>query len=779
MAILSVRQPDEKERRAFLFERLRERLQSLARTVSGEFRANVQWSAGTPQTDGRLIQLNPATEYKEAPLLSGKWWVIQKATAAHEAFHVAMTDMNIYRDGIRTLIREAKLPPQMADLVINSAEDARIEYHGKKAWGGIRIWLEYANDLAFRAHEGRLAKASAPEAAATALMLAIIVGRLPKGTPANVESAIVALQPLIEQIRKAKDTATAMRFALDLARSLPPIFRQAPPNPPVRLLGTPIAVSLPSGADDEEPSDTESGDPGEDHGSGKTSAADPDDGDGSPSDLEEGDAADGAGAEDDEDAADQEDPVEGDDNTGDHDGDQGDSADEADDEPIPFEDEPESQPESQPEEPEPDGAADDGADGEGDDGREGPGPADEDGDPKEEPEDDSEQADDGSGARDGDTDETEGDGAAGADGKQEGDDAADDDDAAGDDDPAEDLDETAAAATRDIEAEFAQLLEEAGAELESADADALDDARSRPLSPEELAAHGDGLLRFEEQPVRPTGEQWQKYGKVLYETTALRERFFRQLQQTLRPPRPEPHTGSKRGRLDVHRAWRAPALGDLAVFSHKTLQPSLKGVAVYLLIDNSGSMMGPARSGTGERSVEPKIAIARRAAVVVCDALQRVGVPHTAVGYTHLSSLVTHRRFVRWDDQTPEGQAGLGAIDAGSDNCDGYSIRMATAELLHRREETKILLVLSDGLPVVTSQRHLEPVEDTLLAVREAMRHGVLLAGLYFGNDDAKSIASARRMYPDLACLFGDISHLPEVVGQTVVRLLRRAAVYG
>ena len=775
MAALSVRQPDEKERRAFLFERLRERLQSLARTVSGEFRANVQWSAGTPATDGRLIQLNPATEYKEAPLLSGKWWIIQKATAAHEAFHVAMTDMIVYRDGIRTLIREAKLPPQMADLVINSAEDARIEYHGKKAWGGIRIWLEYANDLAFRAHEGRLAKASAPEAAATALMLAIIVGRLPKGTPANVESAIVALQPLIEQIRKAKDTATAMRLALDLARSLPPIFRQASPNPPVRLLGTPVAVSLPSGADDDEPSDTASGDPGEDHGAGKAPAADPDDGDDPPSDSEEDDAANGTEAGDDKDVADQEDPAEGDDNTSDHDGDQGDSADEADDEPIPFEDEPESQPE----EPEPESAANGGADGEEDDGQEGSGAADEDGDPEEEPEDAPEQADDGSGAGDGDAEETEREGATGADGKQEDDDAADDDDAVGDDSSSEALDENDAAATRDIEAEFAQLLEEAGAELDSVDADALDDARSRPLSPEEIASSGDGLLRFEETPVNPTGEQWQKYGKVLYETTALRERFFRQLQQTLRPPRPEPHTGSKRGRLDVHRAWRAPALGDLAVFSHKTLQPSLKGVAVYLLIDNSGSMMGPAASGTGQRSTEPKIAIARRAAVVLCDTLRRAGVPHTAVGYTHLSSVVTHGRFVRWDDQTPEGQAGLGAISAGADNCDGYSIRMATAELLQRREETKILLVLSDGLPVVTSQRHLEPVEDTLLAVREAMRQGVLLAGLYFGNDDAKSIASARRMYPDLACLFGDISHLPEVVGHTVVRLLRRAAIYG
>ena len=763
MSALSVRTPSERERQAYFFERLRERLQSLARTVSGEFKVQVRWAAGKPATDGRSIQLNPTIEYEEAPLLSAKWWVVQKATSAHEAFHVATTDMAAYRRGIEALVREGRLPPKMAQLVANSAEDARIEYHGKRQWSGIRLWLEYANDLAFRAHEGRIAKASVPEAAATALMLAIIVGRLPKGAPAEAMDAIKKLSPLIEQIREAEGTAEAMNLALDLARDLPPIFRKAPPDLPVRLLGTPVAVPLPSGPVDDEPNGEPGGgdDGAEAEDAGELGGFDAPDDDTLPDSREDVGSAGEEPEEEPEDVSDEREadtpPDAGDDTW--------DAGEEEPDEPTPFEDEPE-----------PEGDGDRADDGEGADPTEEEaedepgGGAEADDDTSPEAEDDASEA--------GDTECPEyDDGTEEADGGE--DDAAPADDAGEDEtdspsDPGDSL--------PDMAADFERLLEAAGSELEEADADALLEARSRPLSPEEIAGESEERgAGFEEMTVDATGAMRSAYALALYETAALRERFYRTLLQTLRPPRPEPHTGSKRGRLDVHRAWRAPALGDLAVFARKTVQPSLKGVAVYVLVDSSGSMNSPAATRAMRRGIlEPKYYVARRAAVVVCDALRRVGVAHTAVGFTEDDRpRVIHLRLVDWDDQTPEGQMGLGGITALANNRDGYSIRIATAELLQRREETKILLVLSDGMPAADRYSGPAAVEDTARAVREAGRKGVLLAGLFFGSNDPASVAAASYMYPDLACLFGDISHLPEVVGNTVVRLLRRAAYYG
>jgi len=765
MSALSVRTPNEKERQAYVFERLRERLQSLARTVSGRFEVNVHWTLSKPATDGRAIQLNPTIEYEEARLLSPKWWVTQKATAAHEAFHVATTDMAAYRSGIEALVREAKLSPKMAQLVANCGEDARIEYHGKQQWIGIRLWLEYANDLAFRAHEEKIASARPSEAAAKALMLAIVVGRMPKGTPPEAKDAITKLMPLIERIRRAETTADGMRLALELARALPPIFRKAPPDTPIRLLGTPIEVPLPSGPLDDEPGE-EMDEEGEGAGDGDDDAAD-DDG---PEASDAGDASPDPG---DDDSGDEDEGIEEDAEAGageggadappeDDDDDDGEPADDdASDEPTPLE-----------EGSEPDGG--DTAAEEDEDSETAGSTDDDDGELGDAADSVPEGEGDESPSPEDDASDTEGgtEGTAGPEESEAGDDAGD---------------ESAGASAAmdgpmpDLTAEFESLLEEAGSELEAADADALTEARSRPLSPEEIAeGSGDGSVGFVEMKVGPKETDIFGYAQALYETTALRERFYRTLLQTLRPPRPEPHTGSKRGRLDVGRAWRAPAFGDLSVFERKTAQPSLKGVAVYLLIDNSGSMGSPAEGSSGRPGgSEPKTRVARRAAVVLSDALRRVGVAHTAVGFTEKRERVLHLRFVAWDDQSQEGQAGLGAITDIASNRDGYSIGIATAELLQRREETKILLVLSDGMPAANHYGGRAAVEDTARAVREATRKGVLLAGLFFGDDTPRSIADASYMYPDLACLFGDISYLPEVVGNTVVRLLRRAAIYG
>lgn len=324
---------------------------------------------------------------------------------------------------------------------------------------------------------------------------------------------------------------------------------------------------------------------------------------------------------------------------------------------------------------------------------------------------------------------------------------------------------------------YGQVLRDAEEELSSAEREADEAAAREPVSPEvEGMALAEArvaiALGFREEPVFVTRFVRAAYEEAFSQTAFIRERLYREIRRTLTPPRAEPLTAKTKGRLDPRRVWRTPAFGDVAVFERKVRRNSLGGAAVYLLVDCSGSMSETCLGG------EKRSDVARKAAVALADALWRAGVPHAVIGFSDESHIVVHYRLKGWDDGQ-ESHVRLGAILPREDNRDGFSIRLAARELRQRREEAKILLVLSDGLPCARGYVGPVAVEDTAAAVREARREGILVAGLYFGWEDDRSIAQARTIYPDLSCLFHDLSHLPEAVGRTVVRLLRQAELYG
>ena len=78
----------------------------------------------------------------------------------------------------------------------------------------------------------------------------------------------------------------------------------------------------------------------------------------------------------------------------------------------------------------------------------------------------------------------------------------------------------------------------------------------------------------------------------------------------------------------------------------------------------------------------------------------------------------------------------------GNSNFDGYSIRVATADILSRPEKKKLLVVLSDGLPCYGGE------EDVQQAVTEARLKGIEVVGIYFSEyEDSSTEESFKRMY--------------------------------
>ena len=103
-------------------------------------------------------------------------------------------------------------------------------------------------------------------------------------------------------------------------------------------------------------------------------------------------------------------------------------------------------------------------------------------------------------------------------------------------------------------------------------------------------------------------------------------------------------------------------------------------------------------------------------------------------GFTSHSGIhqVVHFHFVTFEESLSGDSSRIGSMCDETTNRDGYSIRVATNQLMARQEDKKVLFVLSDGLPSCYSQDE-DAVEDTRLAALEAEKKGIKVISLYFG----------------------------------------------
>lgn len=72
---------------------------------------------------------------------------------------------------------------------------------------------------------------------------------------------------------------------------------------------------------------------------------------------------------------------------------------------------------------------------------------------------------------------------------------------------------------------------------------------------------------------------------------------------------------------------------------------------------------------------------------------------------------------------------------ASGGNKDGYSIRVATKEILSRPEKDKILIILSDGLPSDYRGGYIPGMNDVKEAIKEARKQGIFVVSMVFGTE--------------------------------------------
>lgn len=175
---------------------------------------------------------------------------------------------------------------------------------------------------------------------------------------------------------------------------------------------------------------------------------------------------------------------------------------------------------------------------------------------------------------------------------------------------------------------------------------------------------------------------------------------------------------------------------DPHVFMRKG-QPMKADLATFLLLDNSGSMGSQgARTKVNGRDVYlDKSTLSRTAAGIIERGLSKFTAMKISL-FDVSGSQIRHATLKKFDERSTgskcyNSQPGVGI---GGGNKDGYSIRVATADLMARREAKKVLVVLSDGLPSDYNGGTRAGLNDVREAVREARRKGVIVIPIMFGR---------------------------------------------
>jgi hypothetical protein len=214
--------------------------------------------------------------------------------------------------------------------------------------------------------------------------------------------------------------------------------------------------------------------------------------------------------------------------------------------------------------------------------------------------------------------------------------------------------------------------------------------------------------------------------------------------------------GLRRGVLDPTALWKI-GVKEATVFQKKGAHS--KEFAFYLLQDGSGSM-----AGTKEYESAKTLAI-----------LEEGLKGFSALKITTFSvngGKVNHHTAKQFTDNRKFNHAYsfLRARRSNGGNKDGYSIRVATKELLKRPEQKKILFVLSDGLPSDYSGGFEYALNDVKNAVEEARSKGIDVIAIMFGDNNF--IKETRRYY-EFMYKHSIISCVPTEIGRKIIPILK------
>lgn len=194
--------------------------------------------------------------------------------------------------------------------------------------------------------------------------------------------------------------------------------------------------------------------------------------------------------------------------------------------------------------------------------------------------------------------------------------------------------------------------------------------------------------------------------------------LVRELKKILKDKNRSNYSGGYRmGRLDCKSVARSEFYQDGKIFRRR-FDKNISEIAFSLLIDESGSMRGK------------KISIARRTAILLEYVLAELDIPYMVTGHKELQhndvTIDLYRDFEQIDNND---KYRLTSIQAEGCNVDGMAIAYNSEKLLQRKEDRKVLIVISDGIPASNALNFEGDMELAKDMVANYRRKGVEIFG--------------------------------------------------
>lgn len=185
--------------------------------------------------------------------------------------------------------------------------------------------------------------------------------------------------------------------------------------------------------------------------------------------------------------------------------------------------------------------------------------------------------------------------------------------------------------------------------------------------------------------------------------------------------------------------------------------PRKTDVCFGVLIDESGSMSYGNREGA-----------ARAAAIVLYELCEQLDLPVMIYGHTAWNSMTLYS-YAEFDKADKNDRYRLMNTNAREANRDGAAMSYLYQRLSARPEQTKVLLIISDGQPNAFGYDGLAAEEDMRTLCDSYGRKGIVTIAANIGDD----FESLERIYGKRVLNFADLDKVPEVLARHFARFIK------
>lgn len=248
------------------------------------------------------------------------------------------------------------------------------------------------------------------------------------------------------------------------------------------------------------------------------------------------------------------------------------------------------------------------------------------------------------------------------------------------------------------------------------------------------------------------------YDEIMQEIRPYSKRLQETIYETLRD--------LKEGSVTKHRPFgrilRAQDTyrPDNLCYATKKLPGDLPEMALYILVDNSGSM-------SGER-----MDAAVRAASLLYDFAGALNIPVAVAGHSTKGDGVAYYPYADFECADNKDRYRITAMKPCSCNRDGMAIETAGALLSERAETVRLLIIISDGQPNHNGYGGEEAKKDIRNIIRKYEGMGIEVIAAGIGGDGDM----LREIYQDRFLDVSDLSRLPATLATLVKNRLLETA---